>query len=223
MVLTLVCSVGAGGCSPTSHSAAAEVSGEDVRRLPPDRKGIINDPMHEQADRGRTLGADSARAVMLVISDYQCDSCRTWFERTLPALRTEYIDTGRLRLAWTHYPLRDHPAAVRAASAALCASVQGKFWEASAALFANTAQWAVEPVPEDRIDSFAAVPGVDAYTLRNCTTTNRMLRRIRMDIDWADTNKVGMPLTVFIAGRRIPGSAPLATLRATIDSVLAGR
>lgn len=211
------------GCARAPDSAAADVPDTDVRLLPAERKVGLPDRMMEAADVSRVIGTDSARVRVLVISDYQCDTCRTWFEQSLPALRSEYVETGRVRLTWAHYPLKRHPNAVRAASAALCAGVQGKFWDASARLFNGQSTWGTSPRANAIIDSLASVPGIEDFTLRNCIESNRMLRQIRRDIDWADTVKAGKPLTVMIGQRRLAASLSLAALRATIDSAIAGQ
>jgi hypothetical protein len=223
-LLALAAGAGALACRDVPHSAAADVSTEDVRRLPPSRKGTLRDIMMEAADRGRVLG-DSAHAKIYVISDFQCATCRQWYDNVLPQLRTAYFDTHQATLTWVHYPLREHPNAVRAASAAMCASVQGKFWEAGAKLFASQAQWggmvgASANVP---IDSIAGSTGVDPYAYRSCVESGRLLRQIRGDIDWVDKAGHGTPLAIVVGTRRLTGTTPVATLRATIDSVLAGK
>ena len=223
VLATMAMSVGALACNATSGNSAADVSGDDVRRLPPDRLGSVPDIILEKADHGRTLGSDSARVTMLVVSDYQCSACRTWFDSTLPVIRADYLDRGTVRLVWVHYPLRKHPAAVHAASAALCASAQGKFWEASDRLF-NMKALRDENAKNDAVlKSLSDVPGLDSYMLASCTETNRMFRQIRHDIDWADTNRIGVPLSLSVGGRKIPDGTPLAALRTILDSAVAHR
>jgi protein-disulfide isomerase len=175
------------------------------------------------ANRSRVLGRDSAPIKMLVVSDYQCATCRAWFQQTLPVIRSEYIETGRARLTWVHYPLREHPAAVRAASAALCAGVQQKFWEATTRLFAAQTVWGQTRQPNAIIDSLVSVPGTEAFSLRNCIDSQRMMRQVRADIDWADTNRVGTPPLIVIGARRISGATPVVALRAILDSAIAGK
>ncbi len=206
-------------CREAPRSAAADVSKEDVRRLPPSRKSVP-DVMVQAADRGRVLGAQTAALQILVVSDFQCTDCRRWFEATLPVLQRDYVEPGRVRLIWVHYPLREHPNAVVAANAAMCASAQGRFWEASARIFATPEPWGSLPDAAAVLDSLATVPGVDSQALRDCTRTKRMLRQIRADIDWADKAGLGTPLTMQVGTRRIPGITPLPTLRAAIDSAL---
>lgn len=210
-------------CGEAPRSAAADVPSADVRRLPPGRAAQIPDVMMQAADAGRAIGPDSASVRLYVVSDYQCPACRAWFEETLPALRAAYVQTGKVRLTWAHYPLRAHPHAVRAASASLCASVQGKFWEASARLFASQDQWGGSRDATVMVDSLARVPGIDAFTYHNCVDSGRMLRQVRMDIDWADTAQVGAPLTVLVGARPVASPPSLARVRAAIDAALAER
>jgi protein-disulfide isomerase len=40
------------------------------------------------------LGNPEAPLTLIEFSDYQCPYCRRFFEETLPALKTEYVDTG---------------------------------------------------------------------------------------------------------------------------------
>ncbi len=205
------------------RSAAADVPKDDVRRLPPPRLGEVPDVMVQAADHGRVLGTDSASAQLFVISDYQCPTCRSWFEQVLPVIRTEYVSTGRIRLTWVHYPLRAHPNAVAASAAAMCASAQGKFYDASAAIFASEAQWGASSDAAGALEPLARVPGVDAYTLHECLASRRMLRQVRLDIDWTDQARHGVPLTVVIGTHQLSGTASITAVRAAIDSSLAGR
>jgi hypothetical protein len=224
LLAALVVAAACGGLRESVHrSRAADVPDTDVRRLPPSRKAEVPDVMLAQADRGRVLGTDSARVALFVISDYQCEECRVWFEQTLPAVRAAYTDSGRVRLTWVHYPLREHPSAVRAASAALCAGVQGKFFEASARLFAAQALWRSAPDAVAVIDSLGHVPGLDAFSYRDCVQSGRLLRKVRADIDWVDTARASQPLTVIVGAHRLSGSPSLAALRAAIDSAALGR
>jgi Thioredoxin len=210
-------------CQGESRSGAADVPATDVRRLPPERKEMAPDIMVQAADRGRVLGEPSAPVRMLVVSDYQCAECRSWFDQTLPVIRTEYVQTGKVRLTWVHYPLRTNTHAVRAASAAMCASAQSQFWEASTRLFGAQDRWATSPRADAVIDSLALVPGIEDYAFRNCVEAGRMLRQIRGDIDWTDTTRAGRPLMMVLGKRLLPGTTSLSALRAALDSALPGQ
>lgn len=223
MAFAIATAIGVSACATREHSRAADVSADDVRRLPPRRKAEVPDIMLSQSDRGRVLGGDSLSLPVYVISDYLCDSCRVWFTERLPAVRRAYADSGRVRITWVHYPLREHANAVRAASAAMCAAVQGRFLDASERLFASAAVWGTARNANPVIDSIGNVPGLDAFAYRSCVESGRLLRQIRSDIDWVDSQHAGNPLSV-IVGTRAPLQNPtLATVSAAIDSALAER
>ena len=212
-------------CRDDHRSAAAVVSADDVRRLPPQRKAEVPDVMMLAADRGRVLGADGNAVQLYLVSDYQCAACRAWFEQVLPIVRDAYLRTDKARLSWVHYPLREHPSAVRAASAAMCAAAQGQFWDASARIFAAQDRWGSQrdAAADATLDALALGPGVDSVALRACTASTRMLRQIRADIDWVDQHGIGAVPTLLVGTRRIAATAPLAAVRAAIDSAIAGR
>lgn len=211
-------------CGPESYrSAAADVSGADPRRLPPGRAEETPDVMIAAADRGRVIGSDSARIRLFVVSDYGCTACRTWFDSTLPTIRRDYLDAGTVKLAWTSYPLQATPGAVRAASGAMCASVQGDFQGASQRLFASQARWRGEATDTALIDSIARGATVDAYTFKLCQEGKRLHRLIRADIDFVDTLRAGAPLTLIVGTRVLPAGTTFATLRTVLDSALAAR
>jgi protein-disulfide isomerase len=82
------------------------------------------------------LGASNAAAGMIVFSDFECPYCKQFAESVLPNLRQRYVEPGRVRLAFKHFPLPNHPRARDAAIAAECAGRNGLFWEIHDLLFA---------------------------------------------------------------------------------------
>ena len=211
------------GCSDAGRRAAAEVSATDVRNIPPSRKESTPDITLQAADRGRVLGKDSASVWLIIVSDFQCLLCKVWHEETLPTLITEYVTTGKVRLAFLNYPLRDHKNAVAAASAAMCASAQGKFWEASSRIFHDQNRWAGAENGAAMLDTLAAAPGVDALKLHNCTQTGKLLRLIHADIERSEKSAATDAPTFIVGRHRIEGAASIAKFRAVIDSALLGK
>jgi len=84
------------------------------------------------------LGSISAKLVMVEFSDYECPFCGRHARETFPEIRKQYIDKGIIRYAVADNPLTViHPFAAKAAEAAHCAGVQGKYWEAHEAMMAK--------------------------------------------------------------------------------------
>lgn len=93
------------------------------------------------------LGKDSAKLTIVEFSDFQCPFCESFFTGTYPQLKKNYIDTGKVKLAFRHYPLTGiHPNAQRAHEAAECANEQGKFWEYHDLLFKLQQNWSNLPL-----------------------------------------------------------------------------
>lgn len=74
------------------------------------------------------LGSPEASVVMLIFSDFECPYCGTFAADTMPTLKHDYVDTGKVRVAFRHLPLPIHSRAQRAAESAECAQRQGRFW-----------------------------------------------------------------------------------------------
>ncbi len=69
-------------------------------------------------------------------SDFECPACRALFNRALEKILARYVDTGRARFEYRHFPLYEiHKQAVPAAEASECAADQKRFWDYHDALF----------------------------------------------------------------------------------------
>lgn len=81
------------------------------------------------------LGDPGAPIAIIEYSDFQCPFCRSFFNDTLPSIKKNFVETGKAKLIYRHFPLNFHPAAQPSAEAAECANDQGKFWEMHDAIF----------------------------------------------------------------------------------------
>lgn len=181
------------------------------------------------ADLARIQGSESAPVWLLVISDFQCPYCRMWHEQTYPALVREYIQPGKVRLAYLHLPLSSHPHAMPAAEAAMCAGVQGKFWEVADGIFQTQERWTPMNAGEAAAvyDSIAVAAGVKAPEWRDCVSQHRTAPMVNADA--ARATQIGVqstPSFVVMRGnevvRGISGAYPIETFRTAIDAALAG-
>ena len=83
------------------------------------------------------LGSKDAPLTLVEFSDYECAYCRQFHLVTFPALKKNYIDTGKIRFYSRDLPLGFHANAKKAAQAARCAGEQGQFWAMRDALVTN--------------------------------------------------------------------------------------
>lgn len=82
------------------------------------------------------LGNPMARVAVLEYSDFECPYCYRFTMNTFPAIRSGYIESGKIRFGFRNLPIESkHANAMDAASAAMCAHRQGQFWKMHDALF----------------------------------------------------------------------------------------
>jgi protein-disulfide isomerase len=184
-----------------------------------------HDSITELADRGRILGDSTAKVWVLMASDFQCPFCKEWHDANFTSLVKRYVDTKRIRLAFINMPLSMHPNAVPAAEAAMCASVQNKFWPMHEALFASQSTWEQLPDPKPKLDSIAASIGVAMPAWRDCVSHHSTLALIQADHDRIRDAGVNSTPTFFVAGKMIVNNQGLsagaaANVAGAIDAAL---
>jgi protein-disulfide isomerase len=176
----------------------------------------------EQADRGRIRGAEGARVWLIEISDFQCPYCKQWHDQVFDTIDKEYVQTGKVRLAYLNYPLSSiHPNARAAAEAAMCASVQGKFWELHESLFATQPAWQGQKDPMPTFDSLAVAAKVDPAQWRSCMTSHATAKMIDADIARSTSSGVQSTPSFFIGSTALAGAYPVDSFRVALDKELA--
>jgi protein-disulfide isomerase len=176
----------------------------------------------QRADRGRIQGEGTAPVWVIVASDFQCPYCQIWHAETYPVLIKDYVRTGKVRIAYLNYPLNSHRNAWPAAEAAMCASVQGMFWEMHDAIFTNQARWGAMPNPMPLFDSLA----VNKFSLngdewRSCMTSHATAALVQADFERLRGAGVESTPSFFVGDRGISGAQPTDVFRAAIEQALA--
>ena len=210
------------GCGSSSSDRATPVSASAAvasRPTTPAPKG--DTALDRVADHARVEGSPTAPLRVIEISDFQCPFCREWHDQSYQAIKSEYVDTGKIRFAYINFPLSIHKNAWPAAEAAMCAAAQGKFWPMHDSLFASQPRWENLANPQPTLDSLAMGVGVsqDAYT--KCVMQHQMRALIQGDMDRADESGVQATPTFIIGTAKISGAQPLDQFRAVIDAQLA--
>ncbi|HNW05604.1 MAG TPA: thioredoxin domain-containing protein [archaeon] len=82
------------------------------------------------------FGYENAKVVVYVYSDYYCSYCKKLAQESLMQLKSEYIDTGKIK----YLPKEMVSSEPSAAVYANCAGEQGKYFEAELELFNNSSE-----------------------------------------------------------------------------------
>ena len=111
---------------------------------------------------------------MVMFTDYQCSFCSRFENQTLPEIKKQYIDTGKLRFVVRDLPLPFHPNAPKAAEATHCADEQGKYWELRDKLVNNGDKLGATLLP-----NYAKLVGLDVDKFSACLESGRYADKIK--------------------------------------------
>jgi protein-disulfide isomerase len=180
---------------------------------------LAGDPVSDAADRGRITGKDNAPLWFIMVSDFQCPYCKAWHDSTYKMIQKNYVETGKLRMAFINFPL--HANSLPASVTAMCAAVQGKFWPTHDRIFDTQNKWKGMKEARHYLDSLAVASGADAAQLKSCEEGNHVQPLIAADQARFQKAGVGGTPTFYIGNATLVGALPPAEFRHVIDSVLA--
>jgi protein-disulfide isomerase len=160
---------------------------------------------------------------MLEFADFDCAFCKQFARDILPTISREYIDSGKLLLAFRHFPSPLHPDAAVAGAGADCAGEQGRFWEMHDRLFKDGLS-----LGSATVNTLAVRLGLDVRAFDTCL---RGSGRAAVLTDSALAEKLGIRGTpAFLLGSLradgrvsvksvLPGLVGLDRFRAAIESI----
>lgn len=90
----------------------------------------------------KTYGSKDAPIRLEVFSDFQCPSCRSFYEQTLRPMINDYVAAGKVYVVHRDFPLPMHRYGYESARWANAAARIGKFQDVEAALYDNQDAWA---------------------------------------------------------------------------------
>jgi protein-disulfide isomerase len=196
------------------------VSEGDAAAVAPAVAQADADPRIAVADTARIKGDPAAKVWLVMASDFQCPACKLWHDRESAEIMRDYVETGKVRFAYTNYPLNQHPNARPAAEAAMCAAGQGKFWDVHDRLFARQSEWAPLPDPAPNFRQIVTEAGVDTTAWNQCLTDDVMLPLIDADQARAKSGGLNQTPYFFIGQRKVGGVGPAGYLRPLLDSAI---
>ncbi len=169
-------------------------------------------------------GSENAPVTIVEFSDYQCPFCRSFFENTLPQLRTEYVETGKVRILFRDFPLSFHPDAPAAANAARCAGELGDYFGMHDLIYqgqgpASAGTVAIDPAV---YETYATQLGLDAAAFKACVDSGKYAAQVQADVDAGIAAGVSGTPSFIVNGQLLVGAQPYAVFKQVIDAELAG-
>lgn len=187
---------------------------------PPAVAAVPNPP---KEDDDAVLGKKDAKVTLIEFTDYQCPFCARHFTQTFSQIKSEYVDTGKVKYIVRDFPLSIHPNAPKASEATECAEDQGKFWEMHDAIFQKQSLWGSAPNAPELFKQYATELGLNATDFSNCLDSGKYIAEVQKDFaDGSSGGVTGTP-AFFVNGKKLSGAQPFASFKAAIDAELAAQ
>jgi protein-disulfide isomerase len=210
-------SLGLAGC------AGSEVKEGDAKAVAPGAATDgAADPRIAVADTNRIQGNPNTTVWLVMASDFQCPACKYWHDTHAPEIMRDYVATGKVRFAYTNFPLDHiHPNARAAAEAGMCAAAQGKFWGMHDRIFATQTEWAAMPDPTPLFRRLATESSVDTVAWNQCLADDVTVPLVEGDHARGRAGGVDQTPFFFIGNQKVGGAIPAARLRSMLDAAIA--
>jgi protein-disulfide isomerase len=172
---------------------------------------VLDDPVQIPVAGAPVIGAAKAPITIVEFSDFQCPYCIAATPE-IHALLKAYPQ--EVKLIFKEYPLETHSQAYGAATAALAAHKQGKFWAMHDAMFDH------RDLSKPNLIAMAKAAGLDVPRFEKDMESKEVTDAIAKDVEDGERANVEGTPTLFINGQRYNGAIQLQFLKPLIDAEL---
>jgi len=141
------------------------------------------------------MGRADAPNLIIDYFSLTCPHCANFHAAVLPQVKATWIDTGRLRFVYRHFP--SDQIATRASLLAECGGA--KFFETIDTLFKSQVDWLTAPNPEEEMVGVMERAGLAA---RDCLADGRLFDKVVGDVQSGQALGVKFTPTLFINEQR---------------------
>jgi protein-disulfide isomerase len=170
----------------------------------------------------KAYGSKTAPITMEVFSDYQCPSCRAFYQDTYRQVIDNYVNSGKVYLVHRDFPLNIHAYSRQAARYANAAARIGRFDKAEEALYAKQDIWDKDGNLEGALSS--VLTPSEMAKVRQFVNGNDLDAAIEKDMAEGNSLRVTQTPTTIITckGQTYPisGAVSYPVLRQFFDQLL---
>ena len=131
----------------------------------------------------KVLGDENAPITLIEYASLTCHHCATFHNEVLPKIKSDYIDTGKLKFIYRDFPL-DHYA-LMASMVARCAGNK-KFFTFLKVLFKEQPKWTAAKDPFIALGHIARIGGIGKEEFKSCVGNKAIedgILKSRIDAD----------------------------------------
>lgn len=163
------------------------------------------------------LGAANSPVTVVEYASMTCGHCAEFHKTVFPKLKSEYIDTNKIRFIFREFPLD-----IKAAAGSMLARCVGKddpkkYHAVVDILFASQNDWVLKDTSE-QLRRVAKQAGMSDDAFNACLSNQSMLDAMKKGQDYAfEKLKVDSTPTLFVNGTRLKGGASFEDFKKLID------
>ena len=166
------------------------------------------------------LGPANASVTITEYASMTCPHCAAFNEAVFPKIKSEYIDSGKVRYVFREFPLDIKAAAGSMLARCIAKDDSGKYFAVVDMLFRQQADWVMKNTTET-LTRIGKQAGLSQQGVEDCLKDQALLDKIAADQKYAsEVLKVDSTPTFFINGERIKGETSFEEFDKRIKSLL---
>lgn len=166
------------------------------------------------------LGPQDAAVTITEFASMTCPHCAAFNEQVFPKIKSEYIDTGKVRYIFREFPLDIKAAAGSMLSRCIANGDAPKYFAVTDMLFRSQNDWVTKNTTET-LTRIGKQAGLSAQQVEACLKDQALLDKIAADQKYAsEVLRVDSTPTFFINGEKIKGEASFEEFAKKINPLL---
>ena len=166
------------------------------------------------------LGPKDAAVTITEYASMTCPHCARFAEDVFPKIKTEYIDTNKVRYVFREFPLDIKAAAGAMLARCIAKDDAGKYFAVINTLFKSQDTWTGSNTTES-LKLIGKQTGLTGDEVESCLKDQELLDKIAADQKYAnEVLKVNSTPTFFINGEIVKGEISFEELKKKIDPLL---
>jgi protein-disulfide isomerase len=166
------------------------------------------------------LGPANASVTITEYASMTCPHCAAFDETVFPKIKSEYIDTGKIRYVFREFPLDIKAAAGSMLARCIAKDDAQKYFAVVDLLFKQQNDWVMKNTTDSLI-LIGKQAGLSEQQVKDCLKDQALLDKISADQKYAsEVLKVNSTPTFFINGEMIKGETSFEEFDKKIKSLL---
>ena len=166
------------------------------------------------------LGPADASVTITESASMTCPHCAAFTETVFPKIKSEFIDSGKIRFVFREFPLDIKAAAGSMLARCIAKDDSGKYFAVVDLLFKQQNDWVTKNTTET-LTRIGKQAGLTQAQVEDCLKDQALLDKIAADQKYAnDILKVNSTPTFFINGEMLKGEQSFEEFAKRINSML---